>query len=328
MTPILSVRDLSVRFGDGPGTVTAVDRVSFDLAPGETLALVGESGCGKTLTALSILRLLPEAARTEPQSRVLFSDADLLTIPAARLRRVRGGEIAMVFQEPTTSLNPVLTVGAQIVEAIRAHRNVSKPDARARAVELLRLVGIPDAASRVDAYPHQMSGGMQQRVMIAMALSCEPKILIADEPTTALDVTVQADILDLLRDLRQRFGMALLLISHDLAIVAGMADRIAVMYAGQLVEVATADRLFRSPAHPYTEALLAAVPRVERPVRRLAAIPGSVPLPGSWPPACRFQPRCPYAWDRCRADAPGVFDARPGQVARCWLIEEPHRRGR
>ena len=326
MTPLLSVRNLSVQFGSRAAPVTAVDRVSFDLAEGETLALVGESGCGKTLTALSILRLLPEVARTSDESRVLYGERDLLRVSAEELRRVRGGEIAMVFQEPTTSLNPVLTVGSQIVEAIQAHRDVTHEEARERSVELLALVGIPDAPARFGSYPHQLSGGMQQRVMIAMALSCEPKILIADEPTTALDVTVQADILDLLDDLRQRFGMAMMLISHDLGLVAGIADRVAVMYAGQLAEVASAARLFETPAHPYTEALLAAIPRVEQPVRRLAAIPGSVPLPGSWPEACRFHPRCVYAWDRCCAEAPDLLDVHADQRSRCWLVEEPERR--
>ncbi len=325
MSALLSVRDLRTSFDTPTGTARAVDGVSFDLLPGETLGLVGESGSGKTVTALSLLRLLPDSARIDPASGVHYGGHNLLQLGPGTLRAIRGAEIAMIFQEPTTSLNPVLTVGTQIVETVRAHRSVSTRDARRRAIELLDLVGIPDPAQRVRDYPHQLSGGMQQRVMIAMALSCEPKILIADEPTTALDVTIQAQILELLAELTDRFGMAMLLITHDLAAVAEVADRVAVMYGGQIVELAPTASLFRRPQHPYTEALLRALPRVDRPVARLPVVPGAVPAATAWPAGCRFHPRCPAAWDRCTATAPPLLGADRTRV-RCWLIEEPERR--
>lgn len=324
---LLSVRDLSVAFDSPEGEIRAVDGVSFDLRPGETLGLVGESGCGKTVTALSLLRLIPTPpGRIAPSSVIEFQGTNLLTLAPEALRQVRGAEIAMVFQEPAASLNPVLTIGLQITETLHAHRAISRRDARARAAELLDLVGIPDAHRRLDDYPHQLSGGIQQRVMIAIALSCEPKIVVADEPTTALDVTVQAQVLDLLADLRSRLGMAMLLITHDLDVLAGLADRIAVMYAGQLVESASAANVFASPAHPYTEALLAAAPRLDRPVERLPAIPGAVPQAARWPAGCRFHPRCRYAWDRCTHAAPSLQEVAPQRHNRCWLVDEPERR--
>jgi oligopeptide/dipeptide ABC transporter ATP-binding protein len=326
-TRLLRVQNLRTTFHTRAGAIArAVDDVSFDLVRGETLGLVGESGCGKTVTALSLLRLIDDPpGRIAGESVVEFEGANLLTLPPAGLRKVRGDGIAMVFQDPATSLNPVLTVGTQLVETLRAHRAVTPEDARHRAVELLDLVGIPDAADRVDAYPHQLSGGMQQRVMIAMALSCEPSVLVADEPTTALDVTVQAQLLDLLGSLRERLGMAMLLISHDLAVVAGLADRIAVMYGGQIVETGPTDAIFGSPQHPYTRALIEAAPRLDRPTDRLRAVPGSVPPATRWPSGCRFHPRCPHAWERCRDEAPTPFPVGRGE-ARCWLIEEPERR--
>ena len=327
MTALLQVRHLSISFSSRGGIARAVDDVSFDLTAGETLGLVGESGCGKTATALSLLRLLEEPpARIAPEARVEYRGSNLLALAPADLRRVRGGEIAMVFQEPTTSLNPVLTIGAQVDEAIRAHQPLGRAAARARTLELLHLVGIADPEARARDYPHQMSGGMLQRVMIAMALSCGPKILIADEPTTALDVTIQAQILELLADLKRRLGMAMLLITHDLGLVAGFADRVAVMYAGRIVEQAPTSQLFARPRHPYTEALLRAIPRLERPERTLPTIPGAVPSATDWPPGCRFHPRCAHAWDRCRLEEPGLLDADPDQVARCWLVREPGRR--
>ncbi|MFQ6046647.1 MAG: ABC transporter ATP-binding protein [Gemmatimonadales bacterium] len=329
MTTLLSVSHLTTTFATGQGVARAVDDLSFDLAQGETLALVGESGCGKTVTALSVLRLLPEPpAEIARGSRVLFDGTDLLRLPPRELRRVRGAEIAMIFQEPSTSLNPVLKVGTQIAETLRAHRKITRKAARDRSVELLELVGIPDAGARFDSYPHELSGGMQQRVMIAIALSCNPRVLIADEPTTALDVTVQAEILELLTALQRRFGMAMILITHDLGVVAGMTDRIAVMYGGQIVEEAPTEELFHRPRHPYTQALLRAVPRIDRPVERLAVVPGSVPPATQWPTGCRFHPRCPSSWDRCVAEHPGMLEARVGHAARCWLIEEPERGSR
>jgi oligopeptide/dipeptide ABC transporter ATP-binding protein len=326
MKPLLSVQELRTTFDVGGRVVRAVDGVSFDLFEGETLGIVGESGCGKTVMALSILKLIERPGTIAETSRIVFDTRDLLTLSPAELRRVRGAKIAMVFQEPTTSLNPVLTVGTQIGETLRAHRGVDRRRAKARAVELLDMVGIPDSRDRVDSYPHELSGGMQQRVMIAMALACEPRMLIADEPTTALDVTVQAQILDLLSELSQELGMALLLISHDLGIVAGLADRIGVMYAGQLVEEAPTLELFEQPQHPYTEALLQAVPRLDRVGKRLPAIPGSVPRASAWPEGCRFHPRCPYAWDRCRTRMPGLCESSARRGVRCWLLDEPERR--
>jgi len=326
MKPLLSVRDLQTTFVVGGQTVCAVDGVSFDLFEGETLGVVGESGCGKTVTALSVLKLIDAPGRIADTSRIEYDGRDLLTLPPRELRRVRGAEIGMVFQEPTTSLNPVLTVGTQISETLRAHRDIDRTGATARSVVLLDLVGIPDAEDRVDSYPHELSGGMQQRVMIAMALACEPRILIADEPTTALDVTVQAQILDLLADLKQKLGMAMLLISHDLGVVAGLADRIAVMYGGQIVEQAPTADLFDQPQHPYTEALLQAIPRLDHSPNRLPVIPGSVPQASAWPEGCRFHPRCTMAWDRCAQHTPPLAESGTQRDVRCWLRDEPERR--
>jgi oligopeptide/dipeptide ABC transporter ATP-binding protein len=327
---LLRVRNLKTYFvtEHGTGTARAVDDVSFDLYPGETLGIVGESGCGKTVTSLSILRLVPEPpGHVLPGSLIEFEGRNLLALSAPELRAVRGNQIAMIFQEPMTSLNPVFTVGDQIAEAAIIHQHLSRGAARARAIAMLRLVGIPDPDERVDHYPHQLSGGMRQRVMIAMALVCHPKVLIADEPTTALDVTIQAQILELLDRLQHELGMAVLLITHDLGVVAGHADRVVVMYAGRVVETAPTDALFERPAHPYTEGLLAAVPRIDAPRARLHAIPGQVPAATAWPPGCRFHPRCPYAWDKCVAQEPPLLETgTPGHTARCWLVTEPERR--
>jgi peptide/nickel transport system ATP-binding protein len=324
MSVVLSVRHLTTSFSIDTETARAVDDVSFDLLEGETLGIVGESGSGKTVTALSILRLVDSPGKVSDDSVVEYDGRNLLQLSPSELRKVRGAEIAMVFQEPTTSLNPVLTVGTQISETLRAHRKVSRREARARAIELLELVRIPDATKRVDEYPHELSGGMQQRVMIAIALSCNPNVLIADEPTTALDVTIQAQILELLIDLKQQFGMAMILITHDLGIVAGVADRVVVMYGGQVVEQASTHTLFERPTHPYTMALLRAVPRLDRTVERLETIPGSVPSASAWPAGCRFHPRCPDAWARCSLDMPPLLDAEPEHVARCWLVGQPN----
>jgi oligopeptide/dipeptide ABC transporter ATP-binding protein len=328
--PLLRVRDLKTYFvtDRGAGTARAVDGVSFDLQPGETLGIVGESGCGKTVTSLSILRLIPEPpGHIRPGSYIEFEGRNLLSLAPKELRAIRGNRIAMIFQEPMTSLNPVLTIGDQVAEAAIVHQRLSRRAARARAIEMLQQVGIPDPGSRVDDYPHQLSGGMRQRVMIAMALICHPQILIADEPTTALDVTIQAQILELLARLQQQLGMAVLLITHDLGVVAGSADRVVVMYAGQVVESAPTPELFARPRHPYTEGLMASIPRLDRPRERLHSIPGSVPAATAWPAGCRFHPRCPFAWEKCRTEEPPLLDTEiAGHTARCWLVAEPGRR--
>jgi oligopeptide/dipeptide ABC transporter ATP-binding protein len=321
MTPLLDVRDLSVTFTTRAGVARAADGVSFAVAAGETLALVGESGCGKTVTALSLLRLLPAAARVDPASRIQFDGADVLALAPEPLRALRGGGIGMVFQEPAANLNPVLSVAAHLVETIRAHRPLTRAAARARARELLAMVGLPDPDRHLRQYPHELSGGMQQRVLLALALAGEPKLLVADEPTTALDVTTQAEILELLDTLRRQLGMAMLLITHNLAIAATIADRVAVMYGGRIVETAPAAALFTSPAHPYTEGLLRAAPRLDGPDRPTPAIPGSVPPATAWPAGCRFRPRCAHAFDRC-TDEPALLPAGADRGARCWLVAQ------
>jgi peptide/nickel transport system ATP-binding protein len=322
MTRVLDVENLRISFPDaGKGRVYPVDGVSFTLDRGKTLALVGESGCGKSLTSLALLRLVPAPGRIEDGSAIRLGDTDVLALKGEPLRRIRGRRIGMIFQDPMTSLNPVFTAGDQIAEGVRAHFDVSRAEARRRALKLLQEVGIPDPAARLDAYPHQLSGGMRQRVMIAIALSAEPEILVADEPTTALDVTVQAQILEVLDRLRDSHGMAVLLITHDLGIVAGRADRVAVMYAGQIVEEAPTDRLFARPSHPYTQGLFASVPRITGPVGRLSPIGGSVPPPGAWPSGCRFRPRCPKAFDKSET-MPPLLPVDPEHRMRCWLAEE------
>jgi oligopeptide/dipeptide ABC transporter ATP-binding protein len=325
MNRVLSVRNLSTIFSTERGTARAVDDVTFDVFEGETLGIVGESGCGKTVTALSILRLVESPGRIEDTSVIEFEGTNLMDLRPKQLRQVRGAGIAMVFQEPTASLNPVLTIGTQISETLRAHNTVSRGAARNRSIELLELVGIDDPDKRIDEYPHQLSGGMQQRVLIAIALSCTPKVLIADEPTTALDVTIQAQILELLADLRKRLGMSVILITHDMGIVAGIADRVAVMYGGRIVEQAPTRSLFKQARHPYTQALLRAIPRIDRQVERLETIPGSVPPATAWPEACRFHPRCRSVFQRCRTDEPPLMEVGDSCQVRCWLAEEAGR---
>ena len=321
MSRVLEVENLRVSFpAEGGHRVHAVDGVSFTLDRGEMLALVGESGCGKSLTSLALLRLVPGPGRIDPGGAIRLGDIDVLNLEGEPLRRIRGKRIGMIFQDPMTSLNPVFTVGDQISEGVRAHLPVSKREARDRALHLLQEVGIPDPVARLDAYPHQLSGGMRQRVMIAIALSAEPEILVADEPTTALDVTVQAQILEVLDRLRASHGMAVLLITHDLGIVAGRADRVAVMYAGQIVEEAPTPALFARPSHPSTQGLFASVPRLHGPVERLKPIGGSVPRPSAWPSGCRFRPRCPKAFDKCGA-MPPLLPLEPAHRMRCWLAE-------
>jgi oligopeptide/dipeptide ABC transporter ATP-binding protein len=324
MTSVLEVRNLRVSFPGGPtGRFYPVDGVSFSLERGETLALVGESGCGKSLTSLALLQLIPQPGRIESGSHIGLGDTEVLDLRGEALRRIRGRRIGMIFQDPMTSLNPVFTVQAQIVEGILAHFKIPASEARERALHLLQEVGIPDPAARLKAYPHQLSGGMRQRVMIAIALAAEPEILVADEPTTALDVTVQAQILEVLDRLRARRGMAVLLITHDLGIVAGRADRVAVMYAGQIVEEAPTARLFARPSHPYTQGLFASVPRITGPLKRLNPIRGSVPAPTAWPAGCRFRPRCPQAFDKSELEPP-LLPVEPDHRMRCWLAEQPN----
>jgi oligopeptide/dipeptide ABC transporter ATP-binding protein len=320
MTALLEVQNLRISFPRRDATpLVPVDDVSFEINRGEVVALVGESGCGKTLTGLAIPRLLPANAVLGERSRILLDGSDLCTLSERALRDVRGRRIAMVFQDPMSSLNPVMRVGTQIAEAITAHARVNAADARTRAVALLNEVGIADPASRVDAYPHQMSGGMRQRVMLAMALAGEPELLIADEPTTALDVTVQAQMLELLDTLRQARGMAVLLITHDLGIVAGRANRLLVMYAGRVVESGATAALFAAPAHPYTRGLFASIPRLEGSAARLTPIPGSVPPPDQWPTGCRFHPRCHVAVARCKQERPAIEAIESEHDVACWI---------
>jgi peptide/nickel transport system ATP-binding protein len=324
--PILDIADLRTWFFTRDGVVRAVDGVSFDVAPGETLAVVGESGCGKSVTALSVLRLIPSPPGRIVSGAIRFAGRDLLRLSEAEMREVRGNEISMIFQEPMTSLNPVLTIGHQIAETLTLHQGLDRSAALAKATDMLRLVHIPEAERRIAQYPHQLSGGMRQRVMIAMALACNPKLLIADEPTTALDVTIQAQILDLMRELKQKIDAAIVLITHDLGVVAEMAQRVVVMYAGRKAEEAPVTRLFRRPLHPYTRGLLASVPRLgasldrdEAP--RLAEIPGTVPSLRELIPGCPFETRCPFATEICRREMPPFEEKEPGHYAACFHSE-------
>jgi oligopeptide/dipeptide ABC transporter ATP-binding protein len=324
---VLSVQGLTTAFDTDRGRLRAVHDVSFEVTRGQTLAIVGESGCGKSVTALSVLRLLPVPPAVVEQGKILYEGKNLLEVEEREMRRIRGGKIAMIFQEPMTSLNPVYTVGSQIVEAIRLHKPLSRAAARARAVEMLKLVGIPSPEDRVDAYPHQLSGGMRQRVMIAMALSCDPDMLIADEPTTALDVTIQAQILDLLRRLQAELSMSILFITHDLGVVAEFSDNVVVMYAGRVVESGSVEQVFAAPEHPYTRGLLSSVPPLnssrETKKARLQTIEGVVPDLLSLPSGCRFAARCalrksePPGFEACDTDEPELFTLGPGRASRC-----------
>jgi oligopeptide/dipeptide ABC transporter ATP-binding protein len=320
---LLEVRGLCTSLSGARGEARAVDGVSVDVDPGRTLGLVGESGCGKTMTALSILRLLPVAGRIVG-GRVLFDGRDLLRLEEAQMRQIRGNDIAMIFQEPMSSLNPVLTVGSQIAEAVRAHQGLGRRAARDKAIEMLTIVEIPEAARRARDYPHQLSGGMRQRVMIAMALSCHPRILIADEPTTALDVTIQAQILDLLADLQARLGMGTMLVTHDLGIVAERADEVAIMYAGRIVEKAPVEAIFTASLHPYTRGLLRSVPKTgPQKARRLDAIPGRVPDLLQLPSGCRFRDRCPQALPSCAETEPPLQTITGQHTVACLRADEP-----
>ena len=328
MSTLLAVENLRTGFDTREGFLRAVDGVDFDIAQGGTLGVVGESGCGKSVTALSVMRLVDRPGRIAEDSRIIFEGHDLAKLEESELEKIRGNEISMIFQEPMTSLNPVFTVGDQIAEAVQLHQNVGPRNAMERAVEMMQLVGIPSPAQRVHDYPHQLSGGMRQRVMIAMALSCNPKLLIADEPTTALDVTVQAQILELMKELRERLGMAILLITHDLGVIAEMVDEVVVMYAGRVVERGPVADVFASPQHPYTESLLDSIPLLGmRYSTPLKAIRGVVPSPLEWPAGCRFAPRCDYAFDRCIGEDPPLLPVPPQESA-CWLCTSGRREPR
>jgi len=316
---LLSIRDLETTFFTDRGAARAVDGVSLDVGRGQTVAVVGESGCGKTMLALSVLRLVPSPPGRITGGQVLFDGTDLLALPEAAMRSIRGNRISMIFQEPMTSLNPVFRVGEQIAEAVRLHQGATAHEAREAAAEMLRLVGIPDPGARAQAYPHELSGGMRQRVVIAMALACDPELVLADEPTTALDVTIQAQILDLMMDLKERNNSAVLLITHDLGIVAQTCSRVAVMYAGQVVEDAPVPELFRDPLHPYTRGLLRSLPRPGARQRELEPVPGVVPGLADLPRGCRFHPRCPQAMPRCSEEPPPLLGPAPGRGVRCWL---------
>jgi len=317
---LLEVKDLRTYFHSDDGTARAVDGVSFEVDKDETLGIVGESGCGKTVSCLSILRLIPIPPGEIAGGEVYFNGVDLLQLPEDQMRRIRGNDIAMIFQEPMTSLNPVFTCGDQVVEAVTLHQKVSVETARERALEMFKLVGIPDPERRLDEYPHQLSGGLRQRVMIAMALSCHPSLLICDEPTTALDVTIQAQILALLRRLQKEFGMAIIMITHDLGVIAEIADRVVVMYAGKVVEAGTARDVFHNPQHPYSIGLQHAIPRMGLQKDRLYQIEGVVPSPLEFPSGCKFHPRCPIADDNCRENEPELMPGAGESLVSCWKV--------
>ena len=325
-TPILELEDLRTYFYSDEGTAKAVDGVSYKILPGETLGVVGESGSGKSVTALSVMQLIPQPPGRIEGGQIRFKGESLLAKSDEEMRDIRGNEIAMIFQEPMTALNPVYTVGDQIMETVMLHRGIDKEAARAHAIDMLTRVGIPSPATRVDEYPHQLSGGMRQRVMIAIAMSCDPSLLIADEPTTALDVTIQAQILDLIRELQRDAGMSVLLITHDLAVVAEVSHHVAVMYAGKVVEYATAEELFERPAHPYAIGLFRSLPDLAGPGERLTTIQGMVPPATRFPSGCRFHPRCPIATDKCRTEEPTLSpleaSAPGGRTLACHHVEE------
>ncbi len=324
--PLLSVESLRTWFHMPDGIAKSVDGVSFHINAGETLGIVGESGCGKSVTALSILRLIQPPGRIEAGSRIVFEGKDLVTLDDAGMRNIRGNRISMIFQEPMSALNPVFTVGDQVAEVARVHGTRSRRKAWERAVEMLTLTGIPSPGERAKQYPHQLSGGMRQRVLIAMALIMNPAMIIADEPTTALDVTIQAQILELLTDLKKRLGTAILMITHDLGVIAETAERVLVMYGGEVVEEAAVTTLFEDAHHPYTEGLMNAMPQITESRERLNVIPGTVPPPTAWPSGCRFRDRCPYSWERCETEHPPLYQVGERHTSRCHLAEEPERR--
>ncbi|MEQ8600566.1 MAG: ABC transporter ATP-binding protein [Devosia sp.] len=320
--PLLNIKDLSVEFGSPHNSIRVVDSVGFEIEMGGAVGLVGESGSGKSITSLSILRLIPEPPGRIVSGSITFEGQDLLKLPKSRMPAIRGRDIAMIFQEPMSSLNPVMTIGDQIEEAIRLHERVDPRTRREKAIEMLGLVGIPDPASRMGAYPHQFSGGMRQRVMIAMALACNPKLLIADEPTTALDVTIQAQVLELMKSIRNKTNSAILLISHDLGVIAEVCDRVVVMYAGRVVEDSDVKSIFADPRHPYTQGLLRSIPRLNDDRPRLYQIAGSVPTAGSVRQGCPFYARCEVRQDRCQQEMPPMFEMSENHKAACWVAGE------
>jgi len=320
--PLLEVRSLSTHFFTEEGVVRAVENVSFEIHPGEILSIVGESGCGKSVTGLSILKLIPSPPGQIVRGEILFDGRNLLRLEEKEMEKVRGNDISMIFQEPMTSLNPVFTIGNQIIEAILLHQGLDKIGARRRAIEMLDRVKIPSPETRIDAYPHQLSGGMRQRAMIAMALSCQPKLLIADEPTTALDVTIQAQVLRLLKEIQREMGMAVMLITHDLGVVAEIADRVAVMYAGRLVEVGSIEAIFGQMRHPYTKGLLDSIPQLKERKNRLDAIPGQVPNPVNLPIGCKFHPRCYLRVEECKREEPPLLKVNGDHFSRCIRWQE------
>ncbi|CAN5757429.1 MAG: ABC transporter ATP-binding protein [Acidimicrobiia bacterium] len=317
-SPILEVKDLETQFHTQDGTVHAVNGVSFDLNSGEFLGVVGESGSGKSVTMMSLLRLIPMPPGKIVAGQAMFEGRDLLTLELEDLRTVRGGRIGFIFQDPLTSLNPVLTIGFQIMESLHIHTKLSDEKREARAIELLQLVGIPGAKKRLESYPHELSGGMRQRVMIAMSLACSPRVIIADEPTTALDVTIQAQIIEIIRDLREKLGTAVIWITHDLGVIAGLADRVLVMYGGLIVEEAPVGELYANPQHPYTEGLLGSIPRLDQKGMQLINIKGQPPSLYQKPDSCPFAPRCPYVFDRCREENPPLLEVKMGHSTACW----------
>ena len=324
---LLKIRNLKTYFKTTDAYAKSVDDISFEIAPKETLGIVGESGSGKSVTALSILGLLPKPQGQIHGGEIIFQGKDLVNASEKELRNIRGNSISMIFQEPMTSLNPVYTIKYQITEAIRTHSEIGKDEAAEMVVELLKKVGIPDPEKRADNYPHEMSGGMRQRAMIAMALACNPQLIIADEPTTALDVTVQAQILDLLRELQNQIGMSIMLITHDLGVVAEMTDRTVVMYAGKIAEYTTTEKLFRNPCHPYTQGLMESIPRIDQDTERLYAIPGMVPGAADFPEGCRFSNRCKYADETCMKKIPEMTEAEKGHFVSCFHWQKAQRQG-
>ncbi|MCL6443988.1 MAG: ABC transporter ATP-binding protein [Alicyclobacillus sp.] len=318
--PLLEIRDLKTYFISKQTEVRAVDGIDLEVYPRQIVCIVGESGCGKSMTSLSIMRLVPKPRGKIVGGQVIFNGRDLLALTEKQMTDVRGNEISMIFQEPMTALNPVLTIGEQITEVLVRHRNMNKRDAMQKAVEMLKFVGVPRAEQIVYEYPHQLSGGLRQRAMIAMAMVCEPKLLIADEPTTALDVTIQAQVLDLMKRMRNDFDTAVILITHDLGVVADMADHVVVMYAGQVVESVNADEMFREPLHPYTKALMASIPSLDEEKEVLYSIPGTVPDAAAYPVGCRFADRCPIAQPSCREKMPQLREVKPGHLVRCDLV--------
>jgi oligopeptide/dipeptide ABC transporter ATP-binding protein len=319
---LLDLKNLKTYFYIEDGVVKAVDGVDFEIYPGETLGIVGESGCGKSVTSLSIMRLIPEPPGKIVDGEIIFNGKDLTKLSQSEMRKIRGNDISMIFQEPMTSLNPVYTIGDQISEAIILHKRVSKSEAMRQSIEMLKKVGISLPEQRVHEYPHQLSGGMRQRVMIAMALSCDPQLLIADEPTTALDVTIQAQILELMNSLKDKFNMSIMMITHDLGVIAEIADRVAVMYAGKIVEYTDVKTLFANPKHPYTWGLMNSIPRMDKEVEKLEVIPGIVPSPLNFPEGCKYHTRCPLADEKCRREEPEILEVEEGHQVRCWHYQE------